>query len=50
MANKRHGDVFFCTKKICNGDLVAEVKSLPGLDTARRLSGEYVLFKIAVLL
>ncbi|MHC1727443.1 MAG: transporter [Syntrophobacteraceae bacterium] len=43
------GPVVSYATKICNCDLVAEVKWLPELDTSKRLSGEYVWFKVAVL-
>ena len=43
------GPVVSYATKICNRDLVAEVKWLPELDTGKRLNGEYVWFKVAVL-
>ncbi|MHC1727241.1 MAG: transporter [Syntrophobacteraceae bacterium] len=43
------GPVVSYATKICNRDLVAEVKWLPELDTGKRLNGEYVWFKVAAL-
>ena len=35
-----------CATKIGNRDLIAEVRWMPELDAAERLSGEYVLLKM----
>jgi hypothetical protein len=43
------GPVVSYAAKICKTDVVAEVKWLPELDTAKRLSGGYVWFNLASL-
>lgn len=43
------GPVVSYTTKVCNREVVAEVKWLRELDTAKRLSGEYVWFKLALV-
>lgn len=43
------GPVASYVTKVCNKDVVAEVKWLPELDTNKRLNGDYVWFKVAVL-
>ncbi len=43
------GPVLSYATKICNRDVVVEAKWLPELDTAKRLSGEYVWLKLALV-